>query len=64
MNPATFRSPQMKSLFTVYQSYVRFLRAEAYAPDWYPVFYCIGVYHAKNSTEAGLPSLKLDQNKG
>ena len=26
--------------------------------------YCVGVYHAKKSVEAGFPSLKLEQNKG
>ena len=34
MNTAIFWSPQMKSLFIIYQSYVKFLRAEAYAPWW------------------------------
>ena len=28
------------------------------------ILYCIAVYHAKNSAEAGFPSLKLEQNKG
>ena len=48
MNAATFRSPQMKSLFIVYQSYVRFLRAvdpnnDAYRRQKSPITSCFGI---------------------